>query len=224
MSNQRTALIVGASGLVGGHLLTALLNDDAYLRVTALVRKPLSTSHPKLAQEIVDFTRLSDIAGKISAQDVFCTLGTTIAKAGSQDAFRKVDYEYPLAVAEMALLRGAEQYLIVTAIGADARSAFFYSRVKGEVEQACEALGYKTFVAFRPSFLAGERPESRLGETLGLAAMKFWGFAMIGPLAKYRAIDANVVANAMVIEAKRSAPGRRVIESDAIQELYDKHR
>ena len=222
MNNQRTALLVGASGLVGGHLLRMLLSDDTYSRVTALVRKPLPVSHSKLVQETVDFSRLSDVAGRITAQDVFCTLGTTIAKAGSQAAFRKVDYEYPLQVAEMALLRGAEQYLIVTAIGADARSPIFYSRVKGEVEQAIESLGYKTTVAFRPSFLAGERPESRLGETLGIAVGKFWGFAMLGPLAKYRVIDADVVADVMIREAKRGLAGRRVLESDTIQAAHDK--
>ncbi|MCU0427932.1 MAG: oxidoreductase [Candidatus Kapabacteria bacterium] len=221
MSNQRTALLVGASGLVGGHLLQALLADDAYSRVTVLVRKPLSTSHPKLVQETVDFARLSDAAGKISAQDVFCTLGTTIGKAGSQEAFRKVDFEYPLRTAEMALLRGAEQYLIVTAIGSDSRSPIFYSRTKGEVEEAIAALGYKTFVAFRPSFLAGERTESRLGETLGIAFGKLLGFAMIGPMAKYRVIDAEVVAKAMLLEAKRNAPGKRLIDSDEIQRIYD---
>jgi uncharacterized protein YbjT (DUF2867 family) len=221
MNNQRTALLVGASGLVGGELLKALLADDAYAHVTALVRKPLPVAHPKLTQETVDFANLPAVAGKITAQDVFCTLGTTIAKAGSQEAFRKVDYVYPLAVAEMAILRGAEQYLIVTAIGADARSPIFYSRTKGEIEQAIEALGYKTFVSFRPSFLAGDRPEKRLGETLGIGVAKFWSFTMIGPLAKYRVIDASVVAAAMVLEAKRSAAGRRIIESDAIQALYD---
>ncbi len=221
MSNQRTALLVGASGLVGGHLLQTLLADEAYSRVTVLVRKPLPISHPKLVQETVDFTRLSDVAGKISAQDVFCTLGTTIGKAGSQEAFRKVDFEYPLQVAEMALLRGAEQYLIVTAIGSDSRSPIFYSRTKGEVEEAIAALGYKTFVVFRPSFLAGERTESRLGETLGIALGKLLGFAMIGPMAKYRVIDAEVVAKAMLLEAKRNAPGKRLIDSDEIQRIHD---
>lgn len=225
MNNQRTALVVGASGLVGGHLLQALLADTDYAHVTALVRKPLpglsSAQHPKLSQVTVDFANLSAIATSISAQDVFCTLGTTIAKAGSQAAFRKVDYEYPLQVAEMAILRGAEQYLIVTAIGSDARSPIFYSRTKGEVENAIAGLGYKTFVAFRPSFLAGDRAESRLGETLGIAVGKMFGFALLGPFAKYRVIDAEVVAKAMVIEAKRNKPGKRFIESDAIQEMYD---
>jgi uncharacterized protein YbjT (DUF2867 family) len=222
MNNQRTALIVGASGLVGGHLLRMLLSDDGYSRVTVLVRKPLPINHPKLIQETVDFARLSDVAGRITAQDVFCTLGTTIAKAGSQAAFRKVDYEYPLQVAEMALLRGAEQYLIVTAIGSDARSPIFYSRVKGEIEQAIETLGYKTTVVLRPSFLAGDRAESRLGETLGIAVGKFLGFALLGPFAKYRVIDADVVADVMIREAKRGLAGRRVLESDAIQAAHNK--
>jgi uncharacterized protein YbjT (DUF2867 family) len=221
ITNQRTALLVGASGLVGGHLLTTLLADDEYSSVTALVRKPIEISHTKLTQETVDFTRLSDYVSHIQAQDVFCALGTTIRVAGSQEAFRKVDFEYPLRTAEVALLRGAEQFLLVSSLGADATSSVFYSRTKGEVEQAIETLGYRSFVAFRPSLLLGERSESRFGESIGAVLANVIGFAMIGPLAKYKAIEASTVAWTMVNEAKKRTVGRRVVESDAIQVAFD---
>jgi uncharacterized protein YbjT (DUF2867 family) len=219
---QRTALIVGATGLVGKHLVEQLCNNPAYNSVTAIVRKPLQYSHPKLTQETVDFNNLESSRSLINAQDVFCTLGTTIRVAGSQEAFRKVDFDYPVHVAEIALANGAEQYFIVTAIGADARSAVFYSRVKGEVEEKIASLGYRTFATFQPSFLLGTRAEARLGEELGIIAAQILGFALIGPLKKYRAIKAETVARAMMLEALKNQAGKRVLESDVIQEIADK--
>lgn len=215
----RTALVVGATGLVGKHLTEQLCANDAYSRVTVLVRKPLDFTHPKLVQEIVDFNNLDAAASRINAQDIFCTLGTTIRVAGSQAAFRKVDFDYPVKIAELALQSGAEQYVIVTAIGADSRSAVFYSRVKGEVEGKIASLGYRTFVALRPSFLVGHRAESRLGEEIGIFAAQMLGLWMIGPLRKYRAIKAETVARGMILEALRNEAGKRVLESDAIQDL-----
>jgi uncharacterized protein YbjT (DUF2867 family) len=221
MTQQRTALVIGASGLVGTQLLQQLCASEAYSQVTALVRKPLSTTHPKLTQELVNFDNLEQAASRINAQDIFCTLGTTIRVAGSQEAFRKVDYEYPLEVAEIALRNGAEQYLIVTALGADARSPVFYSRVKGEVEKKIASLGYKTVVALRPSFLVGQRTESRAGEEIGIIIARLIAFALIGPLRKYRAIEASTVAGAMLAEATQNLAGQRVLESDMIQARYD---
>lgn len=129
--NDRTALLLGATGLVGGHCLNFLLNDESYGRVSVLGRRPLEREHPKLEQHLVDFDRLENSAELIQAQDVFCCLGTTIKKAGSQEAFRRVDFEYPLQSARVAARQGAERFLIVTAIGADPGSRIFYNRVKG---------------------------------------------------------------------------------------------
>jgi uncharacterized protein YbjT (DUF2867 family) len=225
MAQQRTALVIGATGLVGTELINQLCASEAYSRVTALVRKPLSTTHPKLAQEIVDFDNLEQAANRnraiFQANDVFCTLGTTIRVAGSQEAFRKVDYDYPVQVAEIALRNGAEQYCIVTALGADARSPVFYSRVKGEVEKKISSLGYKTVLAFRPSFLLGKRTEARAGEEIGIIVARLIAFALIGPLRKYRAIEAQTVAGAMILEAAQNLAGMRVYESDAIQTRFD---
>ena len=119
--NTRTALLLGATGLVGGHCLDLLLADAAYDAVVTLGRRPLGRSHPKLTHHVVDFDRLAEAASLIEARDVFCCLGTTMKKAGSKEAFRKVDYEYPVAAARIAAANGAEQYLLISALGAGTR-------------------------------------------------------------------------------------------------------
>ena len=214
-----TALLVGASGLVGKHLLSLLLEDPAYAKVTVIGRKELPLQHEKLAQHIVDFDRLGQSAGHIRADDVFCCLGTTIKKAGSQDAFRKVDFTYPYEVAKIAKVNGARQFLIVTAIGADASSSVFYNRVKGEVENTIRKMPFHSIQIFRPSVLMGEREEFRLGERMAIIGMKALSLAMIGKWKKYRPVAAASVARGMIRAAHESQAGVRVHESDQIQAL-----
>jgi uncharacterized protein YbjT (DUF2867 family) len=215
----RTALLLGATGLVGGELLTLLLADPEYGRVTVLVRRNLPRMHAKLVQRVVDFKDLSKAADAYKVDDVFCCLGTTIKKAGSQEAFRVVDYEYPLESAKLAARQGAGQYLLITALGADAKSSVFYNRVKGEVEDAVGKLPLKSLHIFRPSLLLGDRQESRTGEKLATAVMKPLGFLLVGPLKKYRGIQASTVAQAMLRTAKRNVAGRHAYNSDVIQEM-----
>ncbi len=215
----RTALILGATGLVGGELLALLLADPEYRQVTVLVRRNLPQTHPKLAQRVVDFKDLARGADAFLVDDVFCCLGTTIKKAGSQEAFRVVDYAYPLESAKLAVRQGAGQYLIITALGANARSSVFYNRVKGEVEEAISKLPIKSLHIFRPSLLLGNRQESRPGEKIAIAVMKPLGFLLAGPLKKYRGIEARTVAQAMLRTAKRNLPGRHAYDSDVIREF-----
>lgn len=204
-----TAILVGASGLVGGHLLRQLTAEGPrYDRIIALVRKPLDFAHPKLEQRAVDFTHLPDI----KADDVFCAVGTTIRKAGSEAAFRAVDFDLPVAVAQMAKRNGVRQFLFVSSVGAEAKSGNFYLRVKGETEAAIRALGFEALHVFRPSFLAGDRAESRPGERIGIAVAQALGWALIGPLARYRAVRAEDVARAMIAAAGEDKPGAFVHE------------
>ncbi|HEV2131140.1 MAG TPA: oxidoreductase [Longimicrobiaceae bacterium] len=214
--SHRTALLLGATGLVGGHCLNFLLNDEAYGTVSVLGRRPLAREHPKLEQHVVDFDHLEGFADLIRAHDVFCCLGTTIRKAGSQEAFRRVDFEYPYQSARIAARQGAERFLIVTAIGADPGSRIFYNRVKGEVEEAVKALSFGSVVILRPSLLLGEREELRLGERLAEPVMRVVSPLMLGPLRRYRPVPSRKVAAAMVRLAKEEGQGVRIVESDEI--------
>ena len=223
--NNRTALLLGATGLVGGHCLDLLLKDDSYSQVITLARRGLERNDAKLVQHVVEFDNLSDYASLIKAQDVFCCLGTTIKAAGSKEAFRKVDFTYPVEIARMASENGTEQFLIVTALGANSKSSVFYNRVKGEVEDAVCQLDFKSVQIFRPSLLLGERDKSRLSEKVAEKFLKAFKFMLVGGLRKYRAIEASDVSQAMVRMAKAKPVGVHVYESDKIKEIarYGQH-
>ena len=209
----RNAIVVGATGLVGSNLLDVLLAEPYYGQVHVLVRRALARKDAKLREHLVDFARLATFDWP-AADDVYCCLGTTIRIAGSQEAFRAVDYVFPLAVARGALNRGAAQFLFVSAMGADAHSTVFYSRVKGELEAAVAALAYSAAIAFRPSLLAGDRAEFRFGERIALTVLQ--PARWLVPR-KYRPVAGLAVARAMVAFAKRGLAGFHIVPSDAIQ-------
>jgi uncharacterized protein YbjT (DUF2867 family) len=212
VAEPRSALLVGATGLVGSFLLRRLTENDAYARVTVWVRRRLEQAHPKIRCEVVNFEQLHE--RRVEAEDVFCCLGTTIKKAGSQDAFRQVDYDYPVALAIAAAGGGARRLLVVSALGANPDSGIFYNRVKGEMEIAVRAAGVPATIFFRPSLLSGPRAEVRRGERIGEAIGK-----VLGPLlGKYRPIHADLVAAAMVRAAVDDRPSG-VIESAEIRKM-----
>jgi uncharacterized protein YbjT (DUF2867 family) len=216
---QKTALIAGASGLVGRHCLELLLEEPAYKRVVAIVRTPLRLQNEKLVQQRIDFDEL-EIAGAIlTADDVFCCLGSTIRKAGSQDAFRKVDFTYPNKLAALTQHLGASQFLLVSSLGADAHSKIFYNRVKGETEEAIRKISFNGLHIFRPSLLLGQRQEQRPAEQIGAVVMSVLKYALTGSLKRYRAIQARDVAKAMVRVAQMNLMKVNIFESDRIQEL-----
>jgi uncharacterized protein YbjT (DUF2867 family) len=195
------AVIAGATGLVGRACLRRLL--DRYDSVTALVRRPLKLTHPKLIERQIDFDRIGTIEIPPGAH-VYCTLGTTIKVAGSEDAFRRVDFEYPRMFAERAAAAGQTRFMLVSSVGASAQSGTFYLRVKGDLEEAVRAMRLHELHIFRPSFLIGDRTEKRPGETAGTGLAGAFGFLMRGPLRKYRPIPAATVAAAMVSAANAS--------------------
>jgi uncharacterized protein YbjT (DUF2867 family) len=217
--SSKSALILGATGLIGGHCLNLLLNDASYKRVVVPVRRKLRIDHPKLEQHMIDFDRLEDYSNLFKTSDLFCCLGTTMKRAGSKEAFYKVDFTYAHQAAQMASRNGTERFLLVTSIGADPHSSNFYLRVKGEIEAAILKLPFTAIHIFRPSLLLGEREEVRLGEKIGMFSAKLFSFAFVGGLNKYRPIEAEVVAAAMIEIARRDLKGISIYESDEIQSI-----
>jgi uncharacterized protein YbjT (DUF2867 family) len=215
------AWVAGATGLVGSSLIRLLLEEPRVERVTALVRRRSLSSHPKLDERQVDFEALAAELAGLSVTHVFCCLGTTAAKAGSDAAFRRVDHDYPLELGRAAIQAHAKAFLLVSSVGADAHSGIFYSRVKGETEAALRDLGLPALHIFRPSLLLGQRSEYRSGEQLSAALMKPLSKLMLGPLRKYRPVEAERVAQAMV-NAALSSPkhgGAAVYEGEQIVRL-----
>ncbi|MBS4213586.1 MULTISPECIES: oxidoreductase [Neobacillus] len=213
--NQK-AVVAGATGLVGKELVHLLLINPAYTAVTLIVRRPTGIAHPKLQEKIVDFNRLEQSDVDLAGADVFCALGTTIKKAGSQKAFRLVDYEYPLALGRMAKAQGAKQFLIITSMGANPASRTFYIRVKGEVEKELLGLGLSALHIFRPSLLLGNREEFRFGERISAVLSSILSPLFLGTLKKYKPVHAETVAGAMIRIAQKGTSGIHVYESNQI--------
>jgi uncharacterized protein YbjT (DUF2867 family) len=203
-----TAVLAGATGLVGGECLKQLLAREEYSRVTVVTRRDLGAAarHPKLRQVVTDLAKLGKVRDELRVDHVFCALGTTIRKAGSQEKFRQVDQVIPLQLAQLTLAQGARHFSIVSALGADAKSRVFYSRVKGEVEQALRAMAWPSVGIVRPSVIAGDRAESRPMERLAEHVLRF------AP-ATWKPVPAHEIAAAMIRTALRSAPGVTTIES-----------
>ena len=216
MQKVRYALIAGASGLVGGHCLEQLLKSDRYSQVISVGRRELPIIHPKLEQKVIDFDKLQNYASDLAVDDVFCCLGTTIKKAGSKEAFYKVDHTYVVNLAKGTATQGAQQFVVISSMGADASSMFFYNKVKGEMERDVQDLGFRAVHIMRPSLLLGERTEHRTGEELASKVMKPLSSLMIGPLQKYKPIEASTVAKAMLYVAAQQQQGVHIYPSDEI--------
>ena len=215
----RTALLLGATGLVGGHVLQFLAKDGRWSRVVTLGRRALEPVASKHVHHVIDFDNMDLYAEHFAGDDVFCCLGATIKKAGSREAFRRVDFDYPVEAAFLAHAQGATQYLLVSSLGANPKSPIFYSRSKGEVEDVLRGVGFASLAIFRPSLLTGDREEYRRSEAIwaiGLALAKPF---LIGPFRKYRATPAEALARVMVDVAAERPHGPAVYEADAIMEL-----
>jgi uncharacterized protein YbjT (DUF2867 family) len=211
---MKTALVAGSTGLIGSQLLQLLLNDNYYDVVKAISRKPLGFTHPKLESIVLDFDRLTEHKDKLKADDVFCCLGTTIKKVKTKEKFLKVDFDYPVELARLTRKGGAEQYLLVSALGADKKSKIFYNQVKGEVEAAISGIDFKSHHIFRPSLLMGDRKENRSGEEAGKVFFKYFGFLVPK---KYKGIESIKVARAMQKIASQRLQGLHIHESKVLQ-------
>ena len=212
----RSCVVAGGSGLVGLQLLQVLGEAPECESVTALLRQPLSTPvPPKVQQTMVDFEQLAQAKDSLRVDAVFCALGTTRAKAGSPEAFRRVDLDYPRSLAQLSLEAGARQFLLVSAMSANARSSLLYSRTKGELEELVLAMPFPDGVKIvRPSLLMGHRPDRRTGEAVAQATLGKVRGLFAGPLMKYRPIDGRQVAEALWRAAAQK--GNRVFEGHAL--------
>lgn len=211
-------LLIGATGLVGSACLRLLMADQTAGRVRTLARRPLAhvpaawNEHGRLSQQVVDFEKLQAHPEWLACNQVICALGTTMRRAGSGAAFRRVDHDYVLTVARLALAQGASHFLVVSSMGADAQSANFYYRVKGEVEDGLKALGYPALTIARPSLLVGARAEWRLGEEVG----KRLG-VLLPP--RWKPIDAGLVAAALVQASRLPDVGVRLLENAQLRKM-----
>lgn len=215
---SKTALVAGGTGLVGSHLVKLLTESNEYSEVKVLVRKGSKIHGTKATVVEMDYNRLSEYKSQLQADVVFCCLGTTMKKAGSKVAFKKVDFNYPLELAKATQIHGAKQFHLITAMGANPKSTFFYNQVKGKVEEAIGKLNFENLNIYRPSLLLGDRKEQRLGEKVGEYLSWILKPFMVGGLKKYRGIHAEVVARAMLHISMKNLKGTCVFLSDAIQE------
>lgn len=212
------ALIVGATGLVGRELVKTLLQTKHYDKVDIIVRKKLSIVHPRLQQHRMSFEEWSELPKEMFEHtDVFCALGTTRKKAGSKQNFRLVDYDYVMKIAQLAKMHHANKFIVVSAMGADVKSKFFYSRVKGEVEQALKELQLPQLIVIRPSLILGERYEKRFGEQFAARLYYWFSFAFKGKMKRYKPVQAKHIAEAMHKLAFLCREKQAIINSDQIE-------
>ena len=211
---ERIILLAGATGLVGGEYLRLLSSDDSVKEIRAIVRRPLPSELrlPNVSVHVVDFNKIEATPDTFKIDQVFCALGTTIRIAGSQEAFRRVDFDYPLKIARLALEQGAQHFLLVSALGANAHSRVFYNRVKGELEEAIGKLGYRSVTIARPFLLLGDRDEFRIGEEIGKRLK--WFFPK-----KWQPVQAARVASALVNASRDDSSGILILENRDLHKL-----
>ncbi|NBG65582.1 NAD-dependent epimerase/dehydratase family protein [Acidiluteibacter ferrifornacis] len=195
---MKKALILGSTGLIGSYVVEQLKNDSRYSKVILVNRRATHPTHPKVEEIVVDFNHLQSEFNQLAIDEVFCCIGTTIKKAGSRENFKAVDYAIPVQFGKIALRNKWPNFAFVSSLGADAKSSTFYTKVKGEVEEKLIDFGFKNLVIVRPSLLLGERDEFRFGERIAQLAFSVLGFVMVGPLKKYKAIQAKQVAKSMI--------------------------
>lgn len=219
--NEQTAVIIGASGLIGSHLLDQALQDDHFSLVRVLVRRKLEITHPKLQQEIVDFNKPDDYSKKFGKGDsIFCCVGTTQKKVkGDKAAYEKIDHDIPVNAARIGSGSGFKKFLIVSSVGADPSSSNFYLQLKGKTENDIKRFAFESISFFRPSMLLGKRNESRPFENLLQGGISFISSFLFGSLIKYHSIKARDVARAMIAESKQIQSGIHILDYKEIMKL-----
>lgn len=211
---MKTAIVAGASGLVGKELVQKLINSDQYRLIYVLSRKKSGLVNDKIRELVIDFENIGQLKFDEPIDDVFCSLGTTMKQAGSRDNFKKVDYEYIVALANLAKQSGASKFVVISAMGANSKSAVFYNKIKGMTEDALKDIGFNQLIILRPSLLLGERTEKRFAEGLSGIFMKAFNFLIPD---NYKAIQAEKVAESMLKMALKSEEKVLIVESGEMQ-------
>lgn len=220
---KKIALVVGATGLVGSQLVQTLLDAEEYSKVIIWVRRPTRITHEKLEEVNIDYEKLEEQPIDPGIDTVFCCLGTTIKKAKTKEAFKKVDFDYPFILAQKAKNARISYFSVISAMGANEKSSLFYSQTKGQLEAALRDIGFRRLSIFRPSLLLGRRDEFRLGEGVAAVLMsKILPFMFHGPLKRYRPIKGAVVAKAMYLDSLKPGKGSNIYQSYEIAELVKK--
>jgi uncharacterized protein YbjT (DUF2867 family) len=215
---NKTAIVFGATGLVGSELVYQLIKDIRYKAVKVFTRRSLNIEHIKVIEDIIDVEKVEDYGESIRGDDLFICLGTTRRKAGSVKRMEDIDHHLPVKIARAALLNGVKNMAVVSSIGADQGSGNYYYRIKGSMEKDLMSLEFNRTVILRPSILLGRRDEFRLLESIGKGIIKTFGFLLNGKNRKYRAINAFDVAYAMIREIN-NVNGKEVYESDEIADF-----
>lgn len=210
----KKAILIGATGLVGSHILKLILADERYDSLMVFHRRNTGVSHPKLTEHIIEFDDKESWKTLVSGDHLFSAMGTTLKKAGSKDAQYKIDYTYQYEFAKIASENGVSNYALISSLGANSDSGSFYSRIKGELDVAVQALSFDNTLILRPSFLDGNRDEFRLGERIGIAVAKV--VCKIPGLRKYHPINAETVAKAMIEGVNKNTSG--IVEGSDILE------
>jgi len=218
MMKQKTALVLGGTGLTGRLLLDRLIADDSYTCIKLFSRKATGNTDPKIKEFVGDMLQLEHFKNDFTADEVFCCIGTTSAKTKDRAVYRDIDFGIPVNASKLAKENGISTFMVISAMGSNARSKIFYNRTKGEMEQAVLNQKIPHTYILRPSLILGKRDENRFGESLGAVILKLSKFLMIGSLKKYRAIEADCIAAAMLSLAG-SLPDMQIVNSDIIQEL-----
>ncbi len=218
---NKTAIVFGATGLIGSILLKQLCESPVYSQVITFSRKSLEFNHPKLKEVFNFFTDLSSIKNSLHGDDLFCCLGTTIKKAGSQENFKNIDFDLPVQLAKMGEENKIKGFFVVSSIGADPKSSNFYLRTKGEMEKEVLDFNIPKIAVVRPSMLLGKRNEFRFGEKIGKIIMKSISVLILGKYRKYRAIKAETVAKALILIANDDSCDQDIYESDELEEMVE---
>jgi uncharacterized protein YbjT (DUF2867 family) len=219
--NEQTALVIGATGLIGNFVVQQLLNDDSFGKVRVLVRRKMNIENQKLEQQLVNFDDINDYAEKFGFGDIiFCCIGTTQKQVkGNKELYEKIDFDIPVNAARMGVVNKFKKFLIVSSVGANESSSNFYLKLKGRTENALQQFSFQSISIFRPSILLGNRKEIRPGEKFMQGIMKNLSFLFFGSYKKYRAMYASDVAKAMVKKSKIDEQGIFILDYTAMMEL-----